>query len=301
MKTYAFKLPLGVSRTRVSFPILGEEVIAELYKPVAGTPNSTAPLPAVVFGGPLSSVKEQSTGAYGSVLASHGFACLSLDHRTYGESAGKPRQYENYENKIEDLNAAVEWLSEQEYIDSSRIGTCGVCLGAAYCASMAVQNDKVKAVGFVVGLFPRGGTPSQEGITARKLYEETGETRMIKAASITEDAAMPMQIAVDYYCDPERALVANYRNEVALMYREKWQEYDSMSVAPQLSLPACMIHGKQSFAVRSGMAFYDSIGTSSEKKSLHWIDTLPHTDFYDNPGAIKEIGGILSDHFHVYL
>mmetsp|Transcript_26635 Transcript_26635/g.64891 ORF Transcript_26635/g.64891 Transcript_26635/m.64891 type:complete len:125 (+) Transcript_26635:214-588(+) len=124
---------------------------------------------------------------------------------------------------------------------------------------------------------------------------------MIKAASITEDAAMPMQIAVDYYGDPERALVSNYKNEVALMYREKWQEYDAMLVAPHLGLPVCMIHGKQSFAVNSGLAFYDSVATSKDKKSLHWIDTLPHTDFYDNPSAITEIGGILSDHFHKYL
>mmetsp|Transcript_15224 Transcript_15224/g.33320 ORF Transcript_15224/g.33320 Transcript_15224/m.33320 type:complete len:167 (+) Transcript_15224:321-821(+) len=166
---------------------------------------------------------------------------------------------------------------------------------------MAVQNDKVKATGFVVGLFPRGGAPSQEGITARKLYDETGEARVIQAASVTEDAAMPMQIAVDYYCDPDRALVSNYRNEVALMYREKWQEYDSMLVAPKHSLPLCMIHGKQSFAVESGMAFYDSVATSSENKSLHWINSLPHTDFYDNPDAIKEIGGILSGHFHAHL
>ena len=300
MKSYAFLLPPGVLRTKVSFLVRGAQVVGELYTP---TTAKGVALPGVVFAGPLSSVKEQSTGAYSAALSQHGYACLSLDHRTFGESEGTPRQYENYKNKIEDLSAAVDWLSERDDVDSSRIGTCGVCLGAAYAASMAVQEnlrDKVKAVAFVVGLFPRGGDPSEEGIAARKHYEETGEVRMIKAASVTEDAAMPMQIAVDYYDSPDRALVANYRNEVALMYRERWQEYDAMLVAPELTQPLCMIHGKQSFAVDSGMKFYNA-ASKSNHKSLHWIDTLPHTDFYDNKDAIAEIGSILDKHFKEYL
>lgn len=302
MKRYAFRLPIDVTRTRVSFPVHGSTVAAELYLPVAdSTTNKQQLLPGIVFGGPLSSVKEQSTGAYGSELARHGFACLSLDHRTFGESQGEPRQYENFENKIEDLDAAVHWLAAQDGIDGNKIGATGVCLGAAYIASMAVQNNNmVKAVGFVVGLYPRGGEPSQEGIQARKVYEETGDIKMIKAASVTEDAAMPMQIAVDCYGDPKRALVANYRNEVALMYREKWQEYDAMLAAPCIAQPLCMIHGKQSFAVGSGMAFYEA-ASASTAKSLHWIDTLPHTDFYDNPEAIREIGMILAAHFQKHL
>mmetsp|Transcript_8545 Transcript_8545/g.20993 ORF Transcript_8545/g.20993 Transcript_8545/m.20993 type:complete len:303 (+) Transcript_8545:183-1091(+) len=292
-KQLAFTVPSSVTRTTSSFEVKNSKVVADIYRPK----ESKTGLPAIVFSGALSAVKEQSTGAYGSALASRGFVCISLDHRGFGESEGEPRQYENYEIKIEDLHAAVDWVvsGAVEGVDTKRIGVCGVCLGAAYAVGMAVETPSVLSAGFVVPLFMRKGTPSAQSIAARKLYEETGEVQMIKAASVTEDAAMPMQIAVDYYSDPERALVANYRNEIALMSREKWNEFDSPGLATKFSLPMLMIHGKQSFAKDSGVAFFKK--SSSTDKKLEWIDSLPHTDFYDNPKAIKDIVGQLADHF----
>jgi fermentation-respiration switch protein FrsA (DUF1100 family) len=54
-----------------------------------------APTAAVVTAGPLTSVKEQATGAYARALAARGFAALAFDHRTFGESEGDPRQVED--------------------------------------------------------------------------------------------------------------------------------------------------------------------------------------------------------------
>lgn len=299
MKELAFQIPSGVLRERVQFSVQGQTVVGDLYSPKPEDNKSLlqAELPRIVFAGPLSSVTEQSTGAYGSALAKRGFACLSIDHRGFGESEGEPRQNENYESKIEDLIGAVDFMTAHSLVDATRIGGVGVCLGAAYICSAAVQDKRIKALGFSVPLFPMGGgPPSREGTEARILYETTGEVQTIPAASVTEDSAMPMQIAVDYYCDPNRALVRNYKNEVALMYREKWQEYNSMSSASQIDVPFAMIHGEKSFAKSSAIQYYDNL-VASVKKEVHWINSLPHTDFYDNPGAILEITGILDKHF----
>ena len=290
LKELAFEIPDGVERVKHRFEVENDTVAADVYRPVGATP-----LPGVVFAGPLSSVKEQSTGAYASALALHGFVCVSLGHRTFGESDGVPRQYESYAIKIADIGGAVNWLASLPEVDAARLGTCGVCLGAAYSARVTVENPLVKAAGFVVPLFPIGGEPSTQGVAARELYEQTGEVLVIPAASVTEDAAMPMQIAVDYYSDPQRALVQNYRNEVALMYRERWQEFNGQASAVSLTKPLVMVHGEQSFAMRSGTTFFERAG--SEHKALHWINGLAHTDFYDNPSAIRQIAQLLSAHF----
>ena len=58
-------------------------------------PTGGAPVAAVVTTGPLTSVKEQATGHYAEALAERGFAALAFDHRTFGESEGEPRQFEN--------------------------------------------------------------------------------------------------------------------------------------------------------------------------------------------------------------
>ena len=54
---------------------------------------------AVVTTGPLTSVKEQATAPSREALAERGFAALAFDHRTFGESEGKPRQVEHPEGK----------------------------------------------------------------------------------------------------------------------------------------------------------------------------------------------------------
>lgn len=298
LRELAFDVPKGVIRESCSFVVGGSKVVADLYKPSEATK-----LPGVVFGGPLSSVKEQSTGAYGSALAAKGYACLSLDHRGFGESEGSPRQVEDFRLKIQDLDAAVDYLASRSEVDATKMATVGVCLGAAYAVAVANQNDKVKALGVVVGLFPGGGNQEElkQGKAAREHYEKTGELQIIPAASITEDAAMPMQIAVDYYGDTKRALVKNYKNEIALMYREPWNLFNAPALASNFHKPITMIHGKKSFAMQSGTTFFDAVATPPDQKSLNWINDLPHTDFYDNPNAITNIADILDNHFSTYL
>ena len=70
-----------VSQTR-SEPFVfisdGDRLAGVLYLP------ARQPVAAVVTTGPLTSVKEQATGAYARALAARGFAALAFDHRTFG-------------------------------------------------------------------------------------------------------------------------------------------------------------------------------------------------------------------------
>ena len=75
----------------------GDRLVGLLYLPQG------APRAALVTTGPLTSVKEQATGAYAKALARRGYAALAFDHRTFGESEGRPRQFENPAAKIADI------------------------------------------------------------------------------------------------------------------------------------------------------------------------------------------------------
>src|SRR6476620_11879257 len=83
----------------------GDRLVGVLYLP------ASRPAAAVVTTGPLTSVKEQATGAYARALAERGFAALAFDHRTFGESDGQPRQFEDPEGKARDVSAAVTALA----------------------------------------------------------------------------------------------------------------------------------------------------------------------------------------------
>jgi uncharacterized protein len=87
-----------IQRDRYQFDVNGTALIGNLFAPAEGRPRACA-----VLTGPLTSVKEQATGAYAAALAERGFLALAFDHRTFGESGGEPRQFENPLAKVEDI------------------------------------------------------------------------------------------------------------------------------------------------------------------------------------------------------
>ena len=89
---------------RLEFACDGDHLVGTLFWP------EQTPLAVIVTTGPLTSVKEQATGAYAKALAERGFAALAFDHRYFGESGGAPRQFENPTAKIADIRAAVAEL-----------------------------------------------------------------------------------------------------------------------------------------------------------------------------------------------
>ncbi len=80
-------------RQPFTFTSAGDRLRGVLYL------TAEPPVAAVVTTGPLTSVKEQATGAYALALAERGFTAVAFDHRTFGESEGEPREVENPERK----------------------------------------------------------------------------------------------------------------------------------------------------------------------------------------------------------
>ena len=77
----------AVHEERVVFRVDSVDVVGVLRIPLGAHASA-----ALVFGGPLTSVKEQATGNYAIAMAARGFVTLSFDHRHFGESEGLPRQ-----------------------------------------------------------------------------------------------------------------------------------------------------------------------------------------------------------------
>src|SRR5262245_48638200 len=80
----------GAIKQRFTFQSEGETVVGGLF-----LPTETEPAGVVVAVGPLTSVKEQASGTYARAMAERGYAALAFDYRYFGESHGRPRQFEN--------------------------------------------------------------------------------------------------------------------------------------------------------------------------------------------------------------
>ena len=288
-----------MTKRRVEFSVSGDRVVGDLY-----LPNRPGPHPAVIVGGPMTSVKEQVTGVYAKALSERGIAALCLDHRHYGESGGEPRQYEYYPHKVEDLKAGLTALSEEPDIDAERIGAAGVCLGVGYSVWSAIDNPLVKSIGGVVGYYrdvpamkasdPEGFQEKvDQGRAAREQFERTGHVVKVPAAALEGDAAMTLQSTYEYYATP-RAGVANYTNAFAVMSREFFLQFDVQSAAPRVSVPMVLVHSENALSPNWAQKFYDDLSCD---KTIHWVAGPNQTAFYDQENLVKQATDHLAMHF----
>jgi dienelactone hydrolase len=287
-------------KQRIHFEVEGLRLIGDLFIPAGEGPH-----PAVIVVGPMTSVKEQVTGVYAAALAVRGVAALCFDHRYYGESAGEPRQYEQYAHKIMDIMGAIGWLSSHRLVDADRIGLVGVCLGCGYAAHAAVKSPRVKALGFIAGYYRDPALirsrdvedfdrKVEQGRRARQRYEETGEVELIPAAALDGDAAMTLADTFDYYASP-RASVPNYRNAFAVMSREFFLPFDVQQVAAQITQPVCMVHSQGALSPALAQRFYTHL---AGPKQIEWLHASCQVNFYDSVDLVIPAATLIAEHLH---
>ncbi|MBS2017438.1 MAG: alpha/beta hydrolase [Deltaproteobacteria bacterium] len=285
-------------KQRVSFEVAGDRVLGDLY-----VPSGSGPHPTVVVAGPMTSVKEQVTGVYASALAVRGIAALAIDHRHYGESGGAPRQYESWTHKVEDLRAALAWLARRSGDVEVPLGLVGICLGVGYAVVASLDEPRVRSIGAVVGYYrdpvameaadPEGFRAKLDaGRRARELYEATGEVVTIPAVGLEGDAAMTTPDTFDYY-GTKRGAVPNYVNAFAVMSREPFLPFDVQAAAPRLRAPIAMIHSERALSPAWARRFHDQVRT---EKSLTWLASRGHTDFYDAPELVAQATDRIAAH-----
>lgn len=145
---YIFKVDPAVKRTSVQYHNrYGIKLSADLYTRVDLDLNTAHP--ALVLGGPNTTVKEQTSGLYANELAKRGFVTIAFDYSFTGYSGGMPRNLDSPEIYVEDVSAAVDYLRTLSYVAAEQIGALGVCASGGYFLSAAQVDTRIKAVATV--------------------------------------------------------------------------------------------------------------------------------------------------------
>lgn len=131
-----------INHRKVSFPNrYGLTLAADLYQPK----KAEGQLAAIAVSGPFGAVKEQSSGLYAQALAEKGFLTIAFDPSFTGESSGTPRYVASPDINTEDFQAAVDFLSVQDNVDSERIGILGICGWGGMALNAAAIDTRIKA------------------------------------------------------------------------------------------------------------------------------------------------------------
>ncbi len=279
----------------------GITLVADLYEPK----NSEGKLPAIAVSGPFGAVKEQASGLYALNMAERGFLAIAFDPSFTGESGGEPRYMASPDINTEDFQAAVDFLSVQENVDSEKIGIIGICGWGGMALNAAVLDTRIKATVTSTmydmtrvnanGYFDSENSEekryeNKKMLNAQRIsdyrsgsYERAGGCLELP---VPEDAPFFVKDYSEYY--KGRAYHSRSLNS-----NEGWNKIGCMSFINQPILKysneirsaILMIHGEKAHSCYFSKDAYNNMIKNSKytnNKELIIIPKAVHTDLYDN-------------------
>ncbi len=289
---------------RVVFESSGDRLIGDLYLPEDYQDGDR--LPVVIVTGAWTTVKEQMARVYAAEMADRGYAAMTFDFRGWGQSEGERRQYEHPERKTQDIVAAAAYLATRPEIDPTRIGGLGICASSGYVADATARSVNIRSLALVAPwLHSReiveatyGGSDAVSRLIASSrdadtAFEQSGEQRMVPAASVTDDTAIMYQ--APYYTERDRGLIPEYINEFNLASWEPWLTYDAIALAPTLAETPVQIVHSEAAAIPEGAHTFCALlaGPRAER----WLDDVTQFDFYDDATAVSTASDAVAEHF----
>ncbi|KAF1039980.1 MAG: putative protein YcjY [Burkholderia lata] len=290
------------------------DMAATLYFPAGFDENHT--YPAIVVTHPAGGVKEQTAAIYAGKLAAEGFVTLAFDASFQGESGGEPRQLENPYARVEDISAAVDYLTTLPYVDRERIGAMGICAGGAYTVTAALSDRRIKAVGAVsatnYGAILRNGWEGRSDLSgAFAILESAAKTRTDEANGIdtvyypivpTTAADAPnadLAEAVEYYRTP-RAQCATSPSTAPVRSLMQLVTFDAFHLVELfLTQPIQLVAGEEAGTRWISEDLFSR--AASKDKHLHIVPGASHVGLYDKPDWVGEAMSKLGPFFKARL
>jgi hypothetical protein len=207
--------------------------------------------------------------------------------------------------KTDDFKSAISYVSRHPELKSAKITLLGVCASTGYAAQAATEDSRVDKLALVapwlhtpeiarLNYAPRPGiSPNgydgllNEGRSAGKIYDQTGELRFVASASTSNaHAAMyvPSPGIYDYYFNTNRGLLPQWGNRFAVLSWTEWLTYNSHTSASKIRVPTVIVHSEDGAIPHGAKAF---ISAMTNKPQVQWISGS-QLDFYDGEAKIRE-------------
>nr|WP_315165432.1 alpha/beta hydrolase [uncultured Flavobacterium sp.] len=159
-------------------------IVANVYIPA--NYDASKKYPAVVIAHPNGGVKEQVAGLYAQRLAEQGYITITADAAYQGGSGGEPRNVDKPANRIEDIHAMVDFISQYKGVDTAKLGLLGICGGGGYSLKAAQSDKRFKAIAtvsmFNSGLVRRNGFMNSQFSTIQERLKQASDARAQEAA-----------------------------------------------------------------------------------------------------------------------
>lgn len=295
-----FPLSDEVNHRKVTFVNhFGITLAADLYEPK----EYTGKLPAIAVCGPFGAVKEQSSGLYAQEMAKRGYIAIAFDPSYTGESGGYPRYFNSPDINVEDYQAAIDFLSVQENVDTDRIGIIGICGWGGMALQTAALDTRIKATAAITMYDMSRNTAlgyfdsiDEEGRYQARVNYNNQRTEDYRNGKYTlsgglpdtapDDAPQYVKDYVDYY-KTERGYhprSLNSNGGWAATASGSLMNMRLFEYAPEIQSAVLLVHGEEAHSLMYSRDAFELL--QGDNKELMVIPGASHTDLYDQMDII---------------
>ena len=278
----------------------GVTLAADMYAPR----GVDGPLPVLAVSGPFRAVKEQASGLYAQKMAEKGFLTIAFDPSFTGESGGFPRNVASPDINTEDFQAAVDFLSVQENVDTERIGIIGICGWGGMALNAAAIDPRIKAT-VASTMYDMTRVTAKGYFDAEDSEQARFEKRKALCAQRTEDYKSGTYARAGGVVDPLPADAPDFLKDYYAYYKTErgyhprslnsndgWNVTSSLSFlnmpilqySQEIRSAVLLIHGDQAHSCYFSRDTYAKL--TGDNKELLLISNAVHTDLYDNLDVI---------------
>ena len=288
------------------FPTDGSMLVGRVYRDVD---DLVEPRPTVLVTGSWLTVKEQMPRTYALRLAAQGITAFTFDFTGFGQSGGSPRQLELPARKIADITAAADFLSTMSFVSGGEVGHVGICASAQYALAAIARGARIRAFASVAGWYHDArtvagfyggaeGTALRLGRAAAALETYASSGTVVSAPAYRPgDERAGMFFELDYYENPARGAVPEWKNEMAEMSWLFWLTFDGQRAAREVSVPTLMVHGDACVLPENARAVYAAL---RGPKRLEWGEGS-QIDYYDQDPYVESAVAMIVPHLRETL
>lgn len=277
-------------------------IVANVYTPANF--DESKKYATIVIAHPNGGVKEQVAGLYAQRLAEMGFITITADAAYQGGSGGEPRNVDKPANRIEDIHAMADFITQYKGVDVSRLGLLGICGGGGYVLKASQSDKRFKAIAtvsmFNSGVVRRNGFMNSQLSTIQERLQQASDARALEIsggkvlyaadAVITDEMAnkMPFDLYREghYYYNRTHAH-PNSKFRYTMSSLMELMTFDASTNMDLIEQPLLMIAGSKADSFyMTEEAFNKAI--NAKNKELFLINGATHIETYWKPEYVQQ-------------
>ena len=286
----------------VTYKIKEITIVANVYTP--SNFDSSKKYPTIVIAHPNGGVKEQVAGLYAQRLADQGYITITADAAYQGGSGGEPRNVDKPANRIEDIHAMADYISQYKGVDTAKLGLLGICGGGGYSLKAAQSDKRFKAIAtlsmFNSGVVRRNGFMNSQFSTIQERLKQASDARAQEAAGgkimyvgdtqLTDQqiAALPFDLyreGFEYYGKTHAHPNSTFRYTMSSLM--DLMTFDASTNMDLINQPLLMIAGSKADSFYMTDEAFNK-ATNAKTKELFLIDGATHIQTYWKPEYVSQ-------------